>query len=239
MFGTMAFALIAGALSILSPCVLPILPIVLAGASAQSRFGPLALAGGLAISFAAIGIGMATVGFAVGLDGDALRIAAAILLIVFGVVLLLPALQERVSAAAGPLGDWINRRFEGISTGGAGGQFALGLVLGAVWSPCVGPTLGAASVMAARGENLTHVTATMLAFGIGAAVPLILIARLPVRRFREIRGWLVSGGRGGRMTAGIILAGIGLAIVTGIDKRVETFLVEVSPDWLTRLTTSF
>ena len=235
----MVFALIAGALSILSPCVLPILPIVLAGASAESRFGPLAFAGGLAISFAAIGIGMATVGFAIGLDGDAFRIAAAILLIIFGVVLILPALQERVSAAAGPFGDWVNRRFGGISTGGAGGQFALGLVLGAVWSPCVGPTLGAASVMAARGENLTNVAATMAAFGVGAALPLILLARLPVRRFQDIRRWLASGGRGGRMAAGIVLVGVGLAIVTGIDKRVETFLVEISPDWLTRLTTSF
>jgi cytochrome c-type biogenesis protein len=239
MLGTLAFALVAGALSLLSPCVLPVLPIVLAGASAESRFGPLALAGGLAISFAAIGIGMATVGFAIGLDGDTFRIGAAILMIVIGIVLVLPALQERASAAAGPFGDWVNRRFEHMSTGGAGGQFALGLVLGAVWSPCVGPTLGAASVMAARGENLASVAATMLVFGIGAAVPLILLARLPVRRFQEIRRWLVSGGRGGRMVAGFIVAGVGLAIVTGIDKQVETFLVEMSPDWLTRLTTSF
>ena len=64
----------------------------------------------------------------------------------------------------------IDRRFGGRAGAGLPGQFGLGLLLGAIWSPCVGPTLGAASVLAAKGENLGQVALTMLVFGIGAGL---------------------------------------------------------------------
>jgi cytochrome c-type biogenesis protein len=75
-----------------------------------------------------------------------------------------------------------------MSTRGLSGQFALGVLLGVVWSPCVGPTLGAASVLAAQGKNLGSAAATMIAFGIGAAAPLIvlgLLSREALMRWRD------------------------------------------------------
>src|SRR5215212_2119403 len=140
--GGIGFGVLAGMLSTLSPCVLPLVPIVLGSAVTQHRFGPAALAAGLALSFAAIGLFVATVGFAVGLDASIFRSAAAILLIGLGAVLLVPALHARIALAAGPAGDWAERRFGGFATDGLSGQFGVGLLLGAVWSPCVGPTLG-------------------------------------------------------------------------------------------------
>mgnify|MGYP001007211089 FL=1 len=138
MIGTLALAFLAGVLSILSPCVLPLLPIVLGAAAAEHRLGPAALAAGLAISFVAIGLFVATIGFAIGLDAEFFRAAAAILLIALGVVLILPTMQVRLAAAAGPASNWAEQRFGGFSTNGLRGQFAVGLLLGAVWAPCVG-----------------------------------------------------------------------------------------------------
>jgi cytochrome c biogenesis protein CcdA len=120
-----------------------------------------------------------------------------------------------------------------------GGQFGLGLLLGAVWSPCVGPTLGAASVLAAKGENLPQVALTMLAFGVGAAVPLLLLGILSREALMRWRSRLMEGGKAGKTALGLILIAVGLLVATGLDKRLEAILVEASPDWLTQLTTRF
>jgi len=91
--GEVGLALLAGVLSTLSPCVLPLLPIVIGTAMGEHRFGPAALAAGLALSFVTIGLFVATIGFAAGLDQDVFRSVAAVLLIAVGGVLLLPRLQ--------------------------------------------------------------------------------------------------------------------------------------------------
>lgn len=119
------------------------------------------------------------------------------------------------------------------------GQFGLGLLLGAVWSPCVGPTLGAASLLAAKGENLGAVALTMFGFGIGAALPLMALGLLSREAMMRTRGRLVEAGKGGKMLLGLLLVAIGLLVATGLDKRLETVLVDASPAWLTELTTRY
>jgi cytochrome c-type biogenesis protein len=232
-------ALLAGLLSTLSPCVLPLVPIVVATALGEHRLGPVALAAGLALSFVVIGLLVATVGFAAGLDQDVFRSVAAVLLIVVGGVLLVPRLQLRLASAAGPIGNWAQAQAGGFSTRGLGGQLVVGLLLGAVWSPCVGPTLGAASVLAARAENLTNVALTMLAFGIGAALPLLAIGMMSREALTRWRNRLLAAGSGGKTLLGVLLVAIGALILTGLDKRVETILVDASPAWLTEFTTRF
>jgi cytochrome c biogenesis protein CcdA len=234
-----ALALLAGLLSTLSPCVLPLVPIVIGTALGEHRLGPVALAAGLALSFVVIGLLVATVGFTAGLDQEVFRSVAAVLLIVVGGVLLVPRLQQRLAAAAGPIGNWAQAQAGGFSTRGLGGQFAVGLLLGAVWSPCVGPTLGAASVLAARAENLTYVALTMLAFGIGAALPLLAIGMLSREALARWRNRLLAAGSGGKAVMGVVLVAVGALILTGLDKRVEAMLVEASPAWLTEFTTRF
>ena len=139
LLGTTIFALLAGVLSTLSPCVLPLLPVILVAATSEHRLGPVALASGLALSFVVIGLFVATIGYGIGLDASIFRIIAAMILIGIGVILLVPQLQTQVAAAAAPISGWAEERFGGIETGGLSGQFSLGLLLGAVWSPCVGP----------------------------------------------------------------------------------------------------
>lgn len=239
MIATLGLAFLAGVLSVLSPCVLPLLPIVLGTAASEHRLGPVALAVGLAISFVTIGLFVATIGFAMGLDTDVFRAISAALLIAVGLVLLVPKLQAQFALAASPVGNWVDEQLGGFATSGLWGQFALGLLLGAVWSPCVGPTLGAASILAAKGENLGQVAATMFAFGLGAALPLMLLGLLSREAMMRMRGRLMEAGKGGKMLLGGLLVAIGLFIATGLDKRLETVLVDASPAWLTELTTKF
>jgi cytochrome c biogenesis protein CcdA len=112
-------------------------------------------------------------------------------------------------------------------------------LLGAVWSPCVGPTLGAASVLAAKGEDLGQVALTMLAFGIGAALPLMLLGLISREAMLRWRGRLMQTGKTGKTLLGLLLVGIGLLVATNLDKRIEAILVDASPAWLTELTTKF
>ena len=237
--GALGLAFLAGVLTVLSPCVLPLLPIVLGAAASQHRLGPLALAGGLALSFTAIGLFVATIGFAMGLDTGVFPTVSAVLLIGVGLVLLMPRLQEQFALAAAPVSNWAGGYADNFTPGDLAGQFGLGLLLGAVWSPCVGPTLGAASVLAAKGENLPQVALTMLAFGIGAALPLLLLGMLSREAMMRWRGRLMETGKAGKTVLGLVLVAVGLFVATGLDKRLETILVEASPDWLTQLTTRF
>jgi len=237
--GPLALAFVAGTLSILSPCVLPILPVVLGAAASEHRLGPAALAAGLAVSFVAIGLFVATIGYSIGFDADAFRYVAAALMIVVGVVLLAPHLQTRLALAGAPLASWSDRRFGASPRSGLAGQLTVGLLLGAVWSPCVGPTLGAASILAAQGKNLGEVGATMLAFGLGAALPLAALGLLSREAVLRWRARLMSGGAQAKASLALVFIAIGVLVMTGLDKRVETFAVDHSPQWLTDLTTRF
>jgi cytochrome c-type biogenesis protein len=237
--GALALALLAGVLSTLSPCVLPLLPIVLGAAMTEHRYGPVALAAGVALSYVAVGLFVATFGFAAGFDQDVFRNVAGVLLIAFGAVLVLPRLQSQLAVAAGPFGNWAQAQAGGLSTRGRSGQFALGLLLGAVWSPCVGPTLGTASVLAAQGNDIGHVAATMIAFDIGAAAPLIALGMLSPETLTRRRDRLLGAGKSGKYLLGGLLLCVGVLIVSGLDKKLEAVLVEASPAWLTQLTTRF
>ncbi len=239
MLTSAALAFLAGILSSLSPCVLPLLPIVFGSAAGGNRWGIVALAAGVALSFTALGLFVATIGFSLGLDADFFRFIAAILMMGVGLFLLVPQWGVWLASKGGPLSNWLQSRFSNEQGQGHAGRFATGLLLGAVWSPCVGPTLGAASVLAARGEDLLQVSLVMLAFGLGACLPLIGLGLLSREVFARWRGRLLSAGQGSKQALGALLLAFGLLIVTGYDKAVETALVKASPQWLTDLTTRF
>ena len=160
-------------------------------------------------------------------------------MVVLGAVLIFPPLQSRLALASGPIANWTDRRFGSERGSGYGGQFWLGLLLGAVWTPCVGPTLGAASLLAAQGRDLPQVAASMLVFGIGAALPLLIIGLLSREALRRWCKQALSVSHAIKAALGVLLILIGALILAGFDKRVETVLVDASPQWLTDLTTRF
>jgi cytochrome c-type biogenesis protein len=236
--GSPALALMAGVLSVISPCVLPLLPIVLGAAASEGKWGPAALAIGLSTSFVAVGMFVATIGFAVGLDGDVFRYAAAVLMVAIGLVLMLPGFQAQLAVASGPIANWADTRFGSVRSGAAS-QFWVGVLLGAVWSPCYGPTLGAASLLAAQGRDLGQVGIIMFAFGIGAALPLLALGLLSRETMMRWRHRLASAGKNAKIGLGALFVAIGVLVLTSLDKSLETKLVALSPQWLTDLTTRF
>lgn len=236
--GTYGLSLAAGTLSTLSPCVLPLVPILVGSALLTHRLGPYALAGGLALSFTVVGVFLASVGTAIGLDPSTFRTVAAVLLILFGVVLLSTALQERFAVAASGIGSSGQSVLNRISADSLSGQFTLGTLLGIVWSPCVGPTLGATITLASQGQDLAHVTLMMGLFGLGAGIPLVLLGMLSRQAMMKFRDKLFAAGKAGKKILGGLLLVMGLMIVTGLDKKFETVVLQAAPDWLVQLTTS-
>jgi cytochrome c biogenesis protein CcdA len=219
--------------------VLPILPILLASAAVVHPRASLALALGLALSYAAIGTALASVGASLGLDSSALRLVGAGLLGLAGVVLMSSRLQQRFASAVSGVGDAGNTLISNLRLDGLAGQFVIGLLLGVVWSPCVGPTLGAATLLASQGSHLPQVALLMTLFGIGAALPIVVLAQLSRGAVSRSRNTLLQAGKAGKTLLGAAMLLIALLVLTGLNKSLEAWLVQVSPDWLTTLTTRF
>lgn len=237
--GYYGFGLLAGLLTTLSPCVLPILPILLGSATAAHPRAPLALAGGLAVSYAVIGTLVAWVGSAIGMDTTIFRNVGAAILGLLGLVLMSASLQRRFATATSRIGDAGNNVISRLNLDGLRGQFVIGLALGVVWSPCVGPTLGVAIVLASQGSHLPQVALLMGVFGVGAAMPVVGLAYLSRAAMMKVRGKLIQAGKAGKTVLGIIMVAIAVLILSGADKPLEAWLVDMSPAWLTALTTRF
>lgn len=237
--GTYGIGLVAGALSTLSPCALPLIPILVTSASSAHRFGPLALAGGLSVSFAALGILLATLGVSVGLSSDNFRNVAAALMVGFGIVMVSSRLQVAFERVSSRLTGQGRHALTQVNGGGLFGQFAIGLLLGLVWSPCVGPTLGAATTLAAQGQHLGRISLLMAVFGLGSSLPLLILGALSRTTLAKIRGALGFAGKLGGAALGGVFVVLGVLVLTGFDKTFEALVIWASPPWLLKLTTSF
>ena len=228
----------AGVLTILSPCVLPLVPIVLSAAAQRHKYGPLVLAAGLVVSFTSVGFIIAAFGSSLGLDAEVVRAIGAVALVLAGAALLIPQAQTMLATAAGPLAGWANERQNALERFGLLGQAGIGALLGLIWSPCVGPTLGAATIVAAQGQQLGQVALVMASFGIGIASVLLVISLAGRKLFNQWRGRLLSTGSHGKHVLGGLLVIVGVGILTGVDRLIEGVVVSNSPAWLVDLTTS-
>jgi cytochrome c biogenesis protein CcdA len=235
--GGLALSYAAGALSTLSPCVLPLLPIILFGALEQHAWGPVALAAGLSASFAGVGTVLASLGFSFGIDPTAFRLGAAALMLIIGIVLVVPALQSRLALAAAPVAMGGQALIDRLRPSGLGGQFALGMLLGAIWSPCSGPTLGAAIGLAAQSETAGRAAMVMAMFSLGAATPILALAYGSRQAIVARRDLLARTSRIAKPLMGATLVSIGAFVLTGFDKIVEASLTRAMPEWLVSVTT--
>jgi len=235
---TYFWAYLAGALTLINPCVLPLLPIVVATAFQSSRFGPLMLAAGLTLSFAVVGVSVTAFGHLVGVDELLINRVAAVVMILFGAVLLIPRAQAALATLTAPLARGANTQIDRVQDAGAWGQFGVGVLLGAVWSPCIGPTLGGAIGLAASGENLGHAALTMLTFGVGVSTVLLALAYgsreiLNARRERLMR-WMPWA----KPVMGVTLVVVGAGILFHFDRLVEGWVLDRMPAWLQDLSVS-
>jgi cytochrome c-type biogenesis protein len=226
----------AGGLTTLSPCVFPLLPLVLGGAVQGHRLAPVAMGLGMTASFAAIGMLLGALGPVLGIDGDVVRHAGAAMLIAFALVMLVPALGERFSQWMLPIASAANAastRLDGRSLLSA---MALGAVLGLVWSPCSGPLLGSALTLVASEGGALRGGVVLALFGLGAATPLVVVAYASRSGVARMRDWVLARIERVRRGFAVLLGLMGVAVLTGTDKWVEARVLQWLPDAWVNLT---
>ena len=163
------FAYLAGLLTLINPCVLPVLPIVLATALQASKWGPLALAAGMSVMFIVLGIGISAFGPALGINDQVVAQVAAGVMVLFGLALMSPGLGAVFTRLTNGLASRADAQLDEVDRGRLSGQFIGGLLLGMVWSPCIGPTLGGAIALASGGGSLLWAGAIMTGFALGVS----------------------------------------------------------------------
>lgn len=229
----MGLSLAAGSLTTLSPCVFPLLPLVLGGALQGHRLAPVALGLGMAGSFAVIGMLLGAAGPALGLDGDLIRLAGAWLLIGFALVMLIPAWSERFTNWMMPIASSANAASSRLSGGSLGSALLLGGVLGLVWSPCSGPLLASALTLVASEGGVARGGLVLGLFGVGAAIPLVAVAYASRAGFDRARGWVLGHIERVKKGFALLLGLMGLAILSGADKWLEARVNNWLPEsWL-------
>ncbi len=232
------FAYLAGLLTLINPCVLPVLPIVLASSLHRDRRAPLALAVGMSLSFVVLGLGVTAVGPALGLDADSVSRVAALVMVAFGVVMLVPALSSGFSTATAGFAARADAQIDQASEAGLVGQFLSGGLLGAVWSPCIGPTLGAAIALASTGESLGRAGGIMVAFALGVSTLILALAYGAKSAIRRRQSLLRSLADRAKPVMGVTFIAVGLALWFGLNHVIEGWLIQNLPAWLIDLSVS-
>ena len=224
------FAFLAGVVTIAGPCILPLLPIILGTSTVRAHASrPLFIVLGFCVSFAVFAILFSVFGGLLGISPDAFRTIASIVIGLFGLSMLFPKIQETIFAKLQPLLNRITPRTDPTNSGLLSG-FILGASLGLVWSPCAGPVLGSILTLVAAKQNLTQAGALLIAYAIGAGLPMLLIAyggQAAVNRIKSISKYTIAIQR--IFGALIILVAIGL--YSGLDRSFQTWLVLQAP-WL-------
>jgi cytochrome c-type biogenesis protein len=233
------FGYLAGLLTLINPCVLPVLPIVLATALQVNRFGPIALAAGMSLAFVSLGVIVSAFGAALGIHPETISRIAASLMIGFGVVLLVPRAVVLFSWLTDGVSSQADSQLNSMDQSGLIGQFFAGVLLGALWSPCIGPTLGGAIALASGGGSLLWSTSIMISFAAGVSNVIFLLAygtrSILKRRKRLIRKLSFSA----QSILGWILILVGMMILFKVHHMFEIWAVQNLPLWLQDLSVRY
>jgi cytochrome c-type biogenesis protein len=228
----------AGLLTLINPCVLPVLPIILGSALREEQLGPVALAAGLSLTFVVLGVGISAAGPAIGLDATLMTQIAAFAMICFGLILIVPAFNLRFATATAGIAGQAEQQRAAFGGGGLSGHFLGGMLLGAAWSPCIGPTLGGAISLASQGQSLGWATAIMTSFALGTSTIILALAygtREAIARRQASFRKLAAKSKSIMAFALII---VGLAILLGVHHIIEGWAMSLLPIWLQDLSVS-
>lgn len=227
-----AFAFIAGIVTILSPCILPILPVVLSSSLTGGKRRPLGVVIGFIVSFTFFTLFLTSLVRLIGISPDILRIFAVIVVFVFGVSLLIPSFLVVFERLFSKLSAFVPNTQD--KTGFGGGIF-IGVSLGLVWTPCVGPILASVISLSLTGTVTAQSFFITLAYAAGTAIPMFLIllggksvlTRLP---------FLASNSAKIQRAFGVVMILVALAILLNLDRKFQTFILEKFPNYGVGLT---
>lgn len=219
----------AGLLTLLNPCVLPLLPLIAASAVARNRYGPLAMAGGMAVSFTLAGIGLYQLTRVTGLQQEDISVAVGWVMLGFGLILLVPQAQAQFARISGSLAGGSTQVISKAEGKGLWGEALAGGLLGLAWSPCIGPTLGAAIGLAAQGESLAYAFGIMVLFSLGAATIMLALAYGTRSLIMKRRDALQKISKYASRILGVGLVFVGIALIFHLDRVVEYWAVTTLP----------
>ncbi|OHE57518.1 MAG: hypothetical protein A2Y36_01605 [Treponema sp. GWA1_62_8] len=231
-----AFAFLAGIVTVLSPCILPVLPVVLSGSVGGGRARPYGIITGFVLSFAAFTLTLSALVRTLGINADVLRWIAAGIVLAFGLVMLVPALKERFAVITGSLGaraaapSGLRPVKRGFRSG-----FVLGLSLGLVWTPCVGPIMASVISLALSSRVDAGSAVITLAYSLGTAVPLLLIMKGGRSLLNRVPFLIKNTGKI-QKAFGVLMIAAALALFTGADRAFQTLVLDVFPNYGAGLT---
>lgn len=223
------FAFLAGIVTILSPCILPILPVVLSGSVGGGKRRPFGIVTGFVASFTFFTLFLTLIVKATGVSADSLRLLSVFVIFFFGLSLILPGFQVLVEKLFSKLPQFSTGSKEGFS-----GGLVLGLGLGLLWTPCVGPILASVISLALTGSvNFTAFFIT-LAYSLGTAIPMFII----IYTGRQVLGRLQPYSAIIQKSFGVLMILTALALYFNLDRKLQTFILQTFPNYgagLTRL----
>jgi len=220
----MLFALVAGAATALSPCVVPVLPAVLGAGVTGGRRRPLGVVTGLVIAFTFATVGLVYVIDALGLPDDFVRTLAIATLFAFGVALLIPGLGDRIEA-------WGSRVAPGparVAGDGFGSGLVLGASLGLVYTPCAGPILAGVITVSAAQDFTAGKLAVALAYSLGSGAVLYLLmlgGRRLAAGLRPWRAWVQAA-------TGAVMVAVAIAMTADLDLEFQNAIADDLPSFL-------
>lgn len=229
------FAFLAGILTVFSPCVFPVLPIVLSGSVGNGKWRPLGIIAGFLASFVTATLFLTFAVRSFGLDPSALRTGAAVIFIVMALILLLPALKNRFMEMVSSI---INRTHASQPNSVRPGffpGFVTGLGLGIVWTPCVGPIMASVITLAVSQSVDAGAFSITLAYALGTSVPLFAVmqgGRALVRRLSFLTSKLDTIQR----VFGALVLLTGIALLTGMDRNFQSWMLNAFPKYGSGLT---
>jgi cytochrome c-type biogenesis protein len=221
-------ALIAGVVTIAGPCILPLLPIILGTATVKSHSSrPLFIVLGFVISFSGFVVLFSSLGRFIPISASALRAAGAILIAIFGILMLFPELSVLVFARFGRLGARASARVPNNEAGSLSGLL-LGATLGLVWTPCAGPVLGVILTLIATNRSVAQAAGLLIAYAIGAGAPMLAIAyggAAMITRVRALSRYAEIIER----VFGVLIILAAIGIYFGYDQIFQTYLLAKYP----------
>lgn len=218
------FSFLAGVITILSPCILPILPIVLSGSIGEGKMKPLGIICGFILSFTFFTLFLSTIVTITNLSADALRNISVVVVMFFGISLLVPQFQV-----------WTEQMFSKVShftpkgrNAGFLGGIVIGSCLGLVWTPCVGPILASVITLAATNTVTIGTTIVTLSYATGTALPMLAVMYMGRGMFAKIP-WLLPNSANIQKGFGIVMILVAFAIYFNVDRSFQAFILETFP----------
>ncbi|MDX1957230.1 MAG: cytochrome c biogenesis CcdA family protein [Leptospiraceae bacterium] len=222
------YSFLAGLIGTFSPCVIPVIPIVITSSLNVSKIGPIYLFIGMILSFTVFGFLVARIGNEINIFQEDVSQISSSLMILFGLMLVFEFhfLKERLSI----ISNSFSKIFDSLDHKKSLSQFYLGLLLGGIWSPCTGPSLGVAISLASSQKESIKSLIIMLVYAIGSGIPILIIAYGMRNYFKRNLSNLTSISEKIKKIFGIIILVSGIIIFSHLDKYFEYLLIQYLPD---------